>query len=78
MAHAEAYTSPDVKICTEENSPMKRTAEILLSALALAGMYCAIPKSLTPVENTGIGAEQTVLVADGSDPMPLCRGKVCK
>ncbi len=57
---------------------MKRTAEILLSALALTGMYCAIPQSFAPVDNTGIGAEQVVLVADGSDPMPLCRGKVCK
>ena len=55
---------------------MKKTAEILLTALALAGMYCAIPKS--SVVNPGIGAEQVVLVADGSDPMPFCRGKVCK
>lgn len=57
---------------------MKRTAEIVLTALALAGLYCGIPKSLAPVDNSGIGAEQVVLVADGSDPMPLCRGKVCK
>jgi hypothetical protein len=57
---------------------MKRTAEMVLTAMALAGMYCAIPKSPAPVENSGIGAEQVVLVADGSDPMPLCRGKVCK
>jgi hypothetical protein len=57
---------------------MKTTAEIVLTALALAGMYCAIPKSFAPVGNPGIGAEQMVLVADGSDPMPLCRGKGCK
>jgi hypothetical protein len=57
---------------------MKRTAEIVLTALALAGMYCAIPKSSTPVQNPGIGTEQVVLVADGSDPMPLCRGRVCR
>lgn len=57
---------------------MKRTAEIVLTALALAGMYCAIPKSFDPVENPVIGTEQMVLVADGSDPMPLCRGKACK
>jgi hypothetical protein len=57
---------------------MKKIAEILLTALALAGMYCAIPKSFAPVDNSGIAAEQMVLVADGSDPMPLCRGKVCK
>ena len=57
---------------------MKRIVEIVLTAVALAGMYCAIPKSFAPVDNSGIGAEQVVLVADGSDPMPLCRGRVCK
>jgi hypothetical protein len=57
---------------------MKKIAEIVLTALALAGMYCAIPKTSDPVINPSIGAEQMVLVADGSDPMPLCRGKVCK
>jgi hypothetical protein len=57
---------------------MKKTVEIVLTGLALAGMYCAIPKSSAPVGNPGIGAEQMVLVADGSDPMPLCRGKACK
>ncbi len=53
---------------------MNKTAEIVLTALALAGMYCAIPKSFAPVGNPVIQAEQAVLVADGSDPMPLCRG----
>lgn len=57
---------------------MKRTVEVLLLALTLAGMYCAIPKSSERVVNSSIGAEQIVLVADGSDPMPLCRGKACK
>ena len=57
---------------------MNKIVEIVLTAIALAGMYCAIPKSFAPVENPGIGTEQMVLVADGSDPMPLCRGKVCK
>ena len=57
---------------------MKRTAEIVLTALALAGMYSAIPRSFAPVKNPGIGTEQMVLVADGSDPMPLCRGKTCR
>jgi hypothetical protein len=56
---------------------MKTTAEIVLTALALAGMYCAIPKSFAPGQNPGIGTEQMVLVADGSDPMPLCRGRLC-
>jgi len=57
---------------------MNRKAEIVLTALALAGMYCAIPKTSTPVANAGIGTAQVALVADGSDPMPICRGKACK
>jgi hypothetical protein len=57
---------------------MKRTAEVLLMALALGGMYCAIPKASDQIINPRIAAEQIVLVADGSDPMPLCRGKACK
>jgi hypothetical protein len=57
---------------------MNKTAEIVLIALALAGMYCAIPKNSSRIDNSRIGAEQTVVVADGSDPMPLCRGKGCK
>jgi hypothetical protein len=52
---------------------MNKTIEIVLTALALAGMYCAIPKSFAPVGNPVIRAEQA-LIADGSDPMPLCRG----
>jgi hypothetical protein len=57
---------------------MNRTAEVLLLALTVVGMYCAIPKSSDRVINPHIGAQQVVLVADGSDPMPLCRGKACK
>jgi hypothetical protein len=57
---------------------MKKTTEVLLIALTLVGLYCAIPKSSDPVINPRIGAKQIVLVADGSDPMPLCRGKGCK
>lgn len=57
---------------------MNKTAEIVLIALALAGMYCAIPKNSAPIDKSLIGAEQTVMVADGSDPMPTCRGKVCR
>ena len=52
---------------------MKRTTEVLLIALTLAGMYWAIPKSSDGVINPRIGAAQVALVADGSDPMPLCR-----
>lgn len=57
---------------------MKRTVEVLLIALTLVGMYCAIPKNSDRVVNGRIRAEQVVIVADGSDPMPLCRGKGCK
>jgi len=57
---------------------MKSTLEVFLALVALAGMYCAVPKSSSQVGNSGIQAEHVVLVADGSDPMPLCRGKACK
>jgi len=57
---------------------MKTTGEILLAALALAAIYSAIPKNTSQSGAATIRAEQVVLVADGSDPMPLCRGKVCK
>lgn len=57
---------------------MKRTVEVLLMALTLVGMYCAIPKSADRVVNGSIRAEQVVVVADGSDPMPICGRWVCK
>jgi len=57
---------------------MKRTLEILLVCLALAGMYSAIPKSNAPAGHAVLGTEQVVLVADGSEPMPVCRGRACK
>jgi hypothetical protein len=45
----------------------------------LAGLYSALPtrKSISPPHSSGIRAEQVVLVADGSDPMPLCRLRIC-
>ena len=57
---------------------MKTTGEVLLAALALAAIYCAVPKNASQTDAATIRAEQVVLVADGSDPMPLCRRKVCK
>jgi hypothetical protein len=57
---------------------MKTTGEVLLAALAFAAIYCAVPTNASQTGAATIGAEQVVLVADGSDPMPLCRGKVCK
>jgi hypothetical protein len=55
---------------------MDKTVEILLIALVLSGMYCAIPRN-TATGNSASRNEQTVMVADGSDPMPLCRHKQC-
>lgn len=57
---------------------MKTTGEVLLAALALAAIYSAVPRNPSQTGGPTIGAEQVVLVADGSDPMPVCRGKVCK
>jgi hypothetical protein len=53
---------------------MNKVLEALLTVLALAGLFCALPNS--PPVNPTIGAQQAV-VADGSAPMPICRGKRC-
>lgn len=57
---------------------MKKRLEILLMVLALTGIYCGISRTADRAVTPVLGAGQIVLVADGSDPMPLCRGKVCK
>ena len=54
---------------------MNKSVEIVLTALALAGMYCAIPKTSATVGNPVIQAERPVLIADGTDPMPFHRGR---
>jgi hypothetical protein len=54
---------------------MNKISGILLTALLLAGMYCAISTSSTPVRNPVVRSQQAMLVADGTDPMPVCRGK---
>jgi len=56
---------------------MNKAVEVFLTVLALAGMYCAIPKSVVQSGST-VRAQQEVMIADGSDPMPLCRGRRCK
>jgi hypothetical protein len=53
---------------------MNKSVEILLTALALAGIFCAMPKTSAPTGNPVIRAERAVLIADGSDPMPFHRG----
>jgi hypothetical protein len=55
---------------------MNKTVETLLIALALCGIYSAVPRSTTP-DKTAVKAQEAVIVADGSDPMPLCRAKGC-
>jgi hypothetical protein len=56
---------------------MKTLAEVCLLALALTGLYCAIPQSVAPIDHSSVQSAQRVLIADGSDPMPLCRAKRC-
>jgi hypothetical protein len=58
---------------------MNKAVEVLLTVLALAGLYCAIPttKTVVPGESV-VRAQQEVVIADGSDPMPLCRARHCK
>lgn len=52
---------------------MNKVLEVLLTIVALAGLYSAIPASVPRPGNSSIRAQQAVVVADGSDPMPLCR-----
>jgi hypothetical protein len=56
---------------------MNKVLEVLLTVVALAGLYSAIPTSISRPGNSAIRAEQAVVVADGSDPMPLCRARHC-
>ena len=56
---------------------MNKLVEVVLTVLALAGMYCAMPKASTPNANSVRSSTEQVLIADGSDPMPLCRGTKC-
>jgi len=57
---------------------MNKVLEILLTIVALAGLYSVIPASISRPGNSAIRADQAVVVADGSDPMPLCRNRRCK
>jgi hypothetical protein len=60
------------------NSPMNKAIEVLLTGVALAGLYSAILTSAPAPGNSAVRAEQAVVVADGSDPMPLCRSLHCQ
>ena len=57
---------------------MNKAVEVFLTVLAVAGMYCAIPKSVVQGGGSTVRAQQEVMIADGSDPMPLCRARRCK
>jgi hypothetical protein len=57
---------------------MNKVLQIVLTAVALAGLYSAIPTINSRPGDSVVRAEETVVVADGSDPMPLCRGKNCR
>jgi len=57
---------------------MNKGMEVLLTVVALAGLYSAILTSTSPPRNSAIRAKQAVVVADGSDPMPLCRTAHCQ
>jgi hypothetical protein len=57
---------------------MNKVVEMLLTVVALAGLYSAISTSTSPPANSAMRAKQAVVVAgDGSDPMPLCRPGPC-
>jgi hypothetical protein len=55
---------------------MNKAVEVLLTIVALAGLYCAIPNNAVSGGSV-VQSQQQVLIADGSDPMPLCR-RHCK
>jgi len=53
---------------------MNKVLEVLLTAVALAALYSAIPTTVPQASTAAVRAQQNVVVADGSDPMPVCRG----
>lgn len=56
---------------------MNKALEILLTLVALAGLYSAMPKSTLQRGSPAVRAGEAVVIADGTDPMPLCRKRVC-
>src|ERR1700676_3722924 len=66
------------EVCAKETPPMNKVLEVVLTVVALAGLYSAIQTKSSPPDNSAIRAEQAVVIADGSDPMPLCRSKSCR
>jgi hypothetical protein len=59
-------------------SPMNKTLQVVLTALALAGTFCAINNGrMTASDGNNPNSVKAVLYADGTDPMPACRNRVC-
>ena len=56
---------------------MNKVLEVLLVVVSLAGLYSAIQANTGKPANAAVRAEQAVVIADGSDPMPLCRKRHC-
>jgi hypothetical protein len=54
---------------------MKSALEVLLTAFVLATMYGAMPSPSSPTGNAVAPARaaDVVTIADGTDPMPICR-----
>lgn len=56
---------------------MKKVIEVMLTVLALAGLYSGMPSKISHPGHSAVRSEQVVVIADGSDPMPLCHNKRC-
>jgi hypothetical protein len=57
---------------------MTKTSEIVVTALIFTAMYCALPLRNSKAPNgtqtlSSGGADQLVIIADGTDPMPIKR-----
>jgi hypothetical protein len=52
---------------------MNKLLEVLLTVVALAGLYSTISASAPAAASPQARTQQAVVVADGTDPMPLCR-----
>lgn len=57
---------------------MNKTLQVVLTALALAGTFCAISTERKTAANPHqSNSVKAVLYADGTDPMPACRNRIC-
>lgn len=55
---------------------MNRSLEVLLTVMALVGLFSGISASAPSAINSQVRAQNAVVVADGTDPMPLCRHRI--